>query len=516
MPLFDPASTSALPAPYWFVELFKTLGFALHLIPMGVMLVGLPCCVLFWLFGGVNSRRLAQRLFQQFPIFVALCINFGIVPLLFVQLAYSKAFYSSTIIVAAHWLGFLPILFLAYCACYFCANGAKKEKKWSTLFFACFAILCFYAIGAIFSSVWTFFERPCLLWRTMSSSSRVIDALGGLTLGGLGTASGLGVFWRDPIIYVRFAGVVGLAFYAFAFWIVFDAFCVYGGPRKLTDEEELALLEAEETATDDSGKSRKRKRMRAPIQENPDVYPYWALSAACCLVFLGALVAFPALGDYLVNKLSAETVFSARENWNPVLWKVLFYGTFSFLVLPLVFLILGKLRKISGKALALSMVVCELGLVGFYATLRQTIQNLQLEPYFNAKAADDSSAVQWSPILAFLGVFVVTIFIVGLIVSLTAKTRTRLPGDGKKTKPAKKEKKSATNKKKAKSAKEEDTAKNGEKPTSIPQKQKESRTSASSNASKLTLGTSSYSEVGARKPGAPGGGNVNKSGIRRM
>ncbi len=514
MPLFDPASASVLPAPYWFVQFFKTLGFALHLIPLGVLLVGLPCCVLFWLFGGVNSRRLAQRLFQQFPIFVAFCINLGIVPLLFVQLAYSKAFYSSTIVVAAHWLGFLPILFLAYCACYFCARGARKEKKWSTLFFACFATLSFYAVGAVFSSVWTLFERPYLLWPTLNSSAHTINALGGLTLGGLGSASGLGLFWRDPIIYVRFAGVLGLAFYAFAFWIVFDAFHLYCGPRKLTDEEELALLEAEEAATDENGKSRKRKRMRAPIQENPDVYPYWALSAACCLVFLGALVAFPALGVYLVNKLRVETVLSVRENWNPVLWKVLFYGTFSFLVLPFIFLILGKLRKISGKTSASALVVCELSLVGFYATLRQTIQNLQLEPYFNAKVADDPASVQWSPIWAFLGVLVVTVFVVALILFLTSKTRTPLRGEGKKTKPVKKEKKS-TPKKKAKSAKEE-VAKDGAKPASTPHKQKESKTAPHSNASKLTLGTSPYSEVGARKSGGLGGGNGNKSGIRRM
>ena len=53
MPLFDAATAQGLPAPFWFVQLFKTLGFALHLIPMGIILVGLPFSLLFWL--GVGS-----------------------------------------------------------------------------------------------------------------------------------------------------------------------------------------------------------------------------------------------------------------------------------------------------------------------------------------------------------------------------------------------------------------------------------------------------------------------------
>jgi len=516
MPLFDPASTSSLPAPFWFVEFFKTLGFALHLIPMGVMLVGLPCCVLFWLFGGVNSRRLAQRLFQQFPVFVALCINLGIVPLLFVQLAYPKVFYSSTIIVAAHWLGSLPALFIAYCACYLCARGAKKERTWSTLFFACVATLGFFAIGLIFSSVWTLFERPYLFEPTLNASAKTFGALGGLTLGGFGSASGLGLFWREVLIYVRFAGVLGLAFYAFAFWIVFDAFYLYCGPRKLTEEEELALLEADEDVVDEEGKPRKRKRTRRPIQENPEVYPYWALSAACCIVFSGALISFPALGDYFMKELNAGIIFSACEDWNPTLWNVLFYGIFSFLVLPLVFLILGKLRKISGKTLAMWTTVCELGLVGCYATLRQTIQNFQLEPYFNAKAADDPAAVQWSPILAFSGVFIVTAILVAYIISLMASTRTSLPTEGKKAKSGKKEKKAAPKQKKSKSAKDAAESEAREDAATAPRKQKENKVAAASNASKLTFGTSPCSEVGAKKPGGSAGGKPDKSGIRRI
>ena len=38
----DIYSLNGLPAPYWFIQLFKVLGFILHSIPMHLWLTGLP------------------------------------------------------------------------------------------------------------------------------------------------------------------------------------------------------------------------------------------------------------------------------------------------------------------------------------------------------------------------------------------------------------------------------------------------------------------------------------------
>lgn len=38
--LIDP-STAALPAPVWFVQFFKCLGFTLHMVPMNLWYAGL-------------------------------------------------------------------------------------------------------------------------------------------------------------------------------------------------------------------------------------------------------------------------------------------------------------------------------------------------------------------------------------------------------------------------------------------------------------------------------------------
>ncbi len=431
MPLFDVAASQGLPAPFWFVQLFKTLGFALHLIPMGLILVGLPFSTIFWLVGGVNAKRLAQRIFQQIPVVIALGINFGIVPLLFVQLAYPKAFYTPTILVAWHWLGILPLTLVAYYASYLSASGAKREKLWSTAFWACVATLCFIGVGLIFSSVWTLFERP-YEWETiLNNSARSFKELGGLALGGQGAASGLGLYWRDASIFLRFGGIVGLAFYALATWVVFDAYYVYNGPRALTKEEQAALKEsAMEEEEEEEGGKRRRKRIRKPIQEDPGKFQFWSVSIAFLFVFLGVLTIVPTLGQYALQ--SAEALRNV-EWWNNTLWIVLLVGIITSLTLPILFLTIAKFRKMSGRALACCMTVCELALVGFYATMRQVLQNVRLHPYFDPSALNDPNAVQWSPILAFIGAFLlVVVLIIALVVCMSGASGTRGKKSGEK------------------------------------------------------------------------------------
>ena len=39
--LVDQASAAGIPAPFWFVEFFKVLGFTLHMVPMNLWYAGL-------------------------------------------------------------------------------------------------------------------------------------------------------------------------------------------------------------------------------------------------------------------------------------------------------------------------------------------------------------------------------------------------------------------------------------------------------------------------------------------
>ncbi len=426
MLVFDAAPVQGVSAPYWLVEFIRTLGFALHLIPMGLWLVGTPTAILLWLVGGVASKRLAQRFFQQTPVIVAIGVLFATASLLFTQATRPNAFFTSSILLAGHWFAAVLLFFVGFCASRFAAAGALAEKRWRTAFHACVATCCYAGVGLFFSSFWTFWERP-YEWEPVWRNSAI--SFGKLALGGAATASGLGAYWSDPQIFLRFAGVFGVGFFALATWFVFDAYYLYRGPRKLTSEEISRLRAAENAEEPEEGK-RKKRAPRKPIQENAETYMSRTTGLAFFLMLPGVLIAAAAVGKYA---LESAAPLQNEERWNPVLWNVLLIGIGASMIFPFFFVLLNKLKKLSGRSLAVAMIFCESSLVGFYATMRQILQNARLYPYFDAKEALESESFQQIPILAFGVVLLVGATIVLLVVATLA------PKDKKKT--SKKQKK---------------------------------------------------------------------------
>ena len=120
--LINPQS-AGMPAPIWFVQFFKALGFTLHMVPMNLWFAGLLLALWLHWRGGPHGRCFAGRLIKQMPVIVALGVNFGIVPLLFIQLAYYKVFYPATILMAWYWLAIVVLLIPAYYGIYIYAWG---------------------------------------------------------------------------------------------------------------------------------------------------------------------------------------------------------------------------------------------------------------------------------------------------------------------------------------------------------------------------------------------------------
>ena len=118
-----------VPAPFWFVQFFKVVGFVLHMIPMGIWLAGLPVMILCALWNGEHSRFYARRISTQLPVMMALGINFAIVPLLFLQTTYYKAFYTATILTAWYWLAVIPILIVGYYSIYIAAYSGERRGR---------------------------------------------------------------------------------------------------------------------------------------------------------------------------------------------------------------------------------------------------------------------------------------------------------------------------------------------------------------------------------------------------
>ena len=149
------------------------------------------------------------------PVVMALGINLGIVPLLFIQAAYYKVFYPSTILMAWHWLGILALVLPAYYLLYLTSSLVDAGKKWLPALSGCGASLLLVSAGLIFASAWTLMASPeswAELWRAKSIA---------------GAATGLGSYWGDPVVYLRFVSICGLALLTVTFWLLFDSYFLF-------------------------------------------------------------------------------------------------------------------------------------------------------------------------------------------------------------------------------------------------------------------------------------------------
>ncbi len=270
----DSSTLPGLPAPFWFIQFFKIVGFVLHCLPMSIWFVGLPMALLFLCIGRRNARRYAKRLFKELPVLMALGINFGIVPLLFIQTAYYKAFYTSTVLMACHWLMVIILVGLAYYALYGCSFLVERGKTRKLFFCGLFATACLWGVSLIFASQWTLMESPDQwqgIWEKTNEA---------------GAVSGWGTYWRSPLVFLRWGMTLGVAVITFAFWTIFDAW-VLCRARSFVPEQEIASKanstktsgESDASGTQKAGKKEKKKQKKQGGKDDSFDDEYAALEA---------------------------------------------------------------------------------------------------------------------------------------------------------------------------------------------------------------------------------------------
>jgi len=157
------------PAPAWFLQVMLVLGFYLHALPMNVILGGgfIASALLFL---GRNDKssytyRCGKALATSLPIFISFAITQGIVPLLFLQLLYGPAFYTSSILMGISWLSIIGFLLFSYYLSYIVIyKYLKKEYSPARASKASLILLvmaCGFAlIGFLFSNNMTLMLSP--------------------------------------------------------------------------------------------------------------------------------------------------------------------------------------------------------------------------------------------------------------------------------------------------------------------------------------------------------------------
>ncbi|MEZ4386960.1 MAG: hypothetical protein R3D98_05180 [Candidatus Krumholzibacteriia bacterium] len=100
----------------WF-QVLLTVTFVLHVLLMNALVGG---AVITWLGGlrrgaGADAARDTSR---TVPTLVALTVNAGVAPLLFLQVLYGHLFYTSSVVMAGWWFAIIPVLIIGYYAAY--------------------------------------------------------------------------------------------------------------------------------------------------------------------------------------------------------------------------------------------------------------------------------------------------------------------------------------------------------------------------------------------------------------
>jgi hypothetical protein len=111
-------ATSAIQVDWSIFTVLLLVTFLIHIWMMNIML-GTGIIALMRHFDkNQASSNLSHTIASHLPFTIAFTINFGVAPLLFLQVLYGHLIYTSSILMAVYWLSVIGVLILAYYSAY--------------------------------------------------------------------------------------------------------------------------------------------------------------------------------------------------------------------------------------------------------------------------------------------------------------------------------------------------------------------------------------------------------------
>jgi hypothetical protein len=165
MTQFPSVDPIPLPAPVWLFKILHDLTFALHLTSVDLLLAGIMVALVFSLMG---RGQPAGMIMHRLPTLMAFVINLGVPPLLFAQVLYGRALYTSSVLIGAWWISVIFLLMASYYGLYAAAKRADSLRPWRAPGFA--ALLLVLTIAFIYSNNMTLMIRP-QAWVSMYHAS---------------------------------------------------------------------------------------------------------------------------------------------------------------------------------------------------------------------------------------------------------------------------------------------------------------------------------------------------------
>ena len=172
MNLFPAVDPIPLPAPVWMFKALHILTLALHFISVEIMLGGILVAV--WLSfrakmsGSPLRLNAASTMARRLPIVMTYVINLGVPPLLFAQVLYGRALYTSSVLIGVYWIGVVFLLMACYWLLYqFAARAETGRTAWPL---GLLSWLLAVSIAKIYTTNMTLMLRP-EVWNEMYSAS---------------------------------------------------------------------------------------------------------------------------------------------------------------------------------------------------------------------------------------------------------------------------------------------------------------------------------------------------------
>lgn len=147
----------AIPVAWGWFEGLNILTFSLHLLLANALVGGAVIAIL--LARKDRDSIMARDLGHRLPTILALTVNFGVAPLLFLQVLYGQFFYTSAILSAVWWLSIVGMLIAGYYALYIHQHRQQNEATRDTRFLV-IGLVFSLAIGFILTNVMTMMLRP--------------------------------------------------------------------------------------------------------------------------------------------------------------------------------------------------------------------------------------------------------------------------------------------------------------------------------------------------------------------
>lgn len=157
-----------IPAPVWLMKLLSHVTLALHFAAVMILVGSLVLVVAFALKRDELSQSAASVLARRLPTLMTFVINLGVPPLLFAQVLYGRAIYSSSVLIGVLWISVIFQLMAAYWLIYRTQAWLREGRKaWIP---ALFSLLIVFSVGHIYAMNMTLMLRP-EVWAEMYSNS---------------------------------------------------------------------------------------------------------------------------------------------------------------------------------------------------------------------------------------------------------------------------------------------------------------------------------------------------------